>query len=60
MSEYNKRNEDEMKNFGWLQHIKEVFADLLYRGFDFESPDSSTEKFLMAVWAANALSLIHI
>tara|TARA_B110000444_G_C18804848_1_gene579404 strand:+ start:399 stop:956 length:558 start_codon:yes stop_codon:yes gene_type:complete len=54
MSEYNKRNEDEMKNFGWLQHIKEVFAGLLYRGFDFESPDSDTEKFLMAVWSANA------
>ena len=37
-----------------MQYIREVFADMVHGGFDFESPDSSTERFLAAIWAANA------
>jgi hypothetical protein len=54
MSEEEKKNEDAMKGFDWVQYIREVFADILHGGFDFESPDSRTERFLMAIWSANA------
>ncbi len=59
MSEDEKKSEDEMKSLDWLQYIREVFADILRGGFDFESPDSRTERFLMAIWAANAHAPFH-
>ena len=59
MSEDEMKNEDEMKSLYWLNYIQEVFADKPYGGFDFESPDSSTEKFLMAIWCANTEAPFH-
>ena len=59
MSEKKKKNEDKMKDFDWLQYIREVFAEILCGGFDFESPDSDTERFLMAIWCANAHAPFH-
>lgn len=54
MSEDEVKSEDEVRRFDWMQYIREVFADMLHGGFDFESPDSRTERFLTAIWAANA------
>ena len=58
MNDDNKKYENKMKE-RCLQHIKEVFADRLHRGFDFKSPDSGTETFLTAIWAANAHASLH-
>mgnify|MGYP001189682041 FL=1 len=54
MREDEIKNENEMKNFDWLQYIQEVFVNVFHGGLDFRSPDGNTEKFLMAIWCANA------
>jgi hypothetical protein len=56
MNENNKKQDDAMNNFDWRQHIKDVFLDLVSKGFDFDSPDSRTEVFLMAIWSSASMN----
>jgi len=59
MSGDEMKNEDKMKSLYWLKYIREVFDNMRYGGFDFESPDSNTEKFLTAIWCANIEAPFH-